>query len=82
MKLTPPRLSLPPSPAFLAGKYLHELTPEEVKELEDFRAQFKADAPSVAVTEDGGARRVAVSAPQAATDAGRPVIFDVRIKHR
>ena len=70
------------SPPFLAGKYLHELTPAEVKELEDFRAQFKADAPTVSVKEDGGERRVVVSVPQSATSGGRPVIFDERINHR
>ena len=70
------------SPSFLAGKYLHELTPAEVKELEDFRAQFKADAPSFAVKEGGGEMRVAVNVPQPAASAGRPDIFDVRINHR
>jgi eukaryotic-like serine/threonine-protein kinase len=70
------------SPSFLAGKYLHELSPAEVKELEDFRAQFRADAPAVAATGEGDDRRVAVSAPQSATEAGKPVIFDVRINHR
>jgi eukaryotic-like serine/threonine-protein kinase len=70
------------SPSFLAGKYLHELSPAEVKELEDFRAQFRADAPAVAVAGDGDERRVAISTPQSATDAGKPVIFDVRINHR
>jgi hypothetical protein len=70
------------SPSFLAGKYLHELSPVEVKELEDFRAQFRADAPAVAVAGEGDDRRVAVSPPQSATEAGKPVIFDVRINHR
>jgi serine/threonine protein kinase len=70
------------SPSFLTGKFLHELTPAEVKEFEDFRAQFKADAPSVAVEGDGGEKRVVVSAPPSATSGGKPVIFDVRINHR
>jgi eukaryotic-like serine/threonine-protein kinase len=70
------------SPAFLAGKFMHELSPAEVKELEDFRAQFRADAPQVAAAGEGGDRRVAVSAPQPATNAGKPVIFEVRINHR
>jgi hypothetical protein len=70
------------SPAFLAGEYLHELTPAEVKELEDFRAQFKSDAPEVASRGDGGDRRVVVLAPEPATEAGRPLIFDIRIDHR
>src|ERR1043166_3196725 len=70
------------SPAFLAGKYMHELSPVEVKELEDFRAQFRSDAPQVAAAGEGDDRRVAVSAPQPATNAGKPVIFEVRINHR
>jgi len=70
------------SPAFLAGEYLHELTPAEVKALEDFRAQFKSDAPEVTVRGAGDDRRVVVLAPEPATEAGRPLIFDVRIDHR
>jgi len=70
------------SPSFLAGKFLHELTPAEVKELEDFRAQFKSGVPSVAAQGDGDARRVTVSAPQPATSDGKPLIFDVRIDHK
>jgi hypothetical protein len=70
------------SPAFLAGEYLHELTPAQVKELEDFRAQFKSDAPEVSARGDGEDRRVVVLAPELATEAGRPLIFDVRIDHR
>ncbi|HEX8150946.1 MAG TPA: protein kinase [Pyrinomonadaceae bacterium] len=70
------------SPAFLAGEYLHELTPAEVKELEDFRAQFKSDAPEVSVRGEGDERRVVVLAPEPAVKAGRPLIYDVRIDHR
>ena len=70
------------SPAFLTGEYGHQLTPAEVKELEDFRAQFKADAPEVSVRGEGDERRVLVLAPEPATEAGRPLIFDVRIDHR
>ncbi|HEX7317770.1 MAG TPA: hypothetical protein VF297_27960, partial [Pyrinomonadaceae bacterium] len=70
------------SPAFLAGEYLHELTPAEVKELEDFRAQFKSDAPEITTRGDGDERRVVVLAPEPATTAGRPLIFDLRIDHR
>ncbi|HYH85331.1 MAG TPA: protein kinase, partial [Pyrinomonadaceae bacterium] len=70
------------SPSFLTGKPFKELTPAEIKELEDFRAQFKSDAPSVAVSGDGDARRVTVSAPQPATSDGKPLIFDVRIDHK
>jgi hypothetical protein len=70
------------SPAFLAGKYLHVLTPAEVKVLEDFRAQFKSDAPEVSTRGEGDERRVVVLAPEPATEAARPLIFDVRIDHR
>ena len=70
------------SPSFLAGKYLHELTPAEVKELEDFRAQFKSTAPSVESKGEGAERSVVVSASPPTTPEGRPVIFDVRINHR
>jgi serine/threonine-protein kinase len=68
------------SPAFLMGESLKELTPAEVSELEEFRAQFKSDAPSVGVVGDGAERRVVVSAPSAAE--GRPLIFDLRINHQ
>ncbi|HEX8191170.1 MAG TPA: protein kinase [Pyrinomonadaceae bacterium] len=70
------------SPAFLAGEYLHELTPAEVRALEDFRAQFKPDAPEVSVRGEGDERRVVVLAPEPAIEAGRPLIYDVRIDHR
>jgi eukaryotic-like serine/threonine-protein kinase len=70
------------SPAFLTDKFLHELTPAEVKELEDFRAQFKADAPTVESKGEGDARSVEVSVPQPATAGNNPLIFDVRVNHR
>jgi hypothetical protein len=70
------------SPSFLTARFLKELTPAEVKELEDFRAQFKSAAPTVEVKDDGGERRVTVLAPQAATPEGKPLIFDVRIVHK
>jgi serine/threonine-protein kinase len=70
------------SPSFLAGKFLHELTPAEVKELEDFRAQSKSGASEASVRGEGGDRRVAVLAPEAATSGGKPLIFDVRVNHK
>ncbi len=70
------------SPAFLSGEYLHELTPAEVKALEDFRAQFKTDAPELSVRGDGDDRRVIILAPEPAIESGRPLICDVRIDHR
>src|SRR5579885_2049302 len=70
------------SPAFLADKFQHQLTPAEVKELEDFRAQFKSNAPAVETKGEGDARAVEVSVPQAATAGNNPLIFDVRVNHR
>ncbi|HEX8351571.1 MAG TPA: DUF4384 domain-containing protein, partial [Pyrinomonadaceae bacterium] len=70
------------SPAFLAEEYLRELTPAEVGELEEFRARLKQDAPELAVRGEGDERQVVVLAPESATEAGRPLVFDVRIDHR
>ncbi|MFN2415422.1 MAG: serine/threonine protein kinase, partial [Pyrinomonadaceae bacterium] len=71
------------SPSFLAsGEGEHKLTPEEVAEWERFRAEFEADAPEVVVRGEGASRVVTVLVPEAATRAGKPVIFDVRIDHR
>jgi hypothetical protein len=56
--------------------------PAEVKELEDFRAQFKSNAPDVEARGEGAERRVNVLVPEAATFEGKPLIFDVRIDHR
>jgi hypothetical protein len=71
------------SPAFLAsGDSEHKLTPEEIAEWERFRAEFKADAPEVAVRGEGASRVVTVHVPESAMKAGKPVIFDVRIDHR
>jgi hypothetical protein len=69
-------------PDFLAGKHLYELTPEDVKALEDFRAQFASDAPEIQARGEGADRRVAVLAPEPATKSGRPLIFDIRVNHR
>jgi serine/threonine-protein kinase len=68
------------SPAFLMGDIMHELTPAEVSELEEFRGQFKSDAPTIAAAGEGAERRVVVNVP--ATAQGRPLIFDVRINHK
>ncbi|HVF68601.1 MAG TPA: protein kinase [Pyrinomonadaceae bacterium] len=68
------------SPAFLAGKPNYELKPEEISALEEFRAQFKPDAPTIGGGPEGAAGGVIVEAP--ATAAGRPLIFDVRINHK
>lgn len=69
------------SPQFLTRAGLYELTPEEVKELEDFRARYAAASPTQSVTNEAGAERaVSVLVPES-REAGSPVIFDIRIKH-
>ena len=68
------------APAFLAGEYKHELSPEEVRELEEFRSRH--GSAQTEVRGEGGERRVVVLAPQQSTPDGRPVIFDLRINHR
>ncbi|HEV7889840.1 MAG TPA: hypothetical protein VGP08_04335, partial [Pyrinomonadaceae bacterium] len=56
-----------------------ELKPEEVAELEKFRAQFNEVAPALSVVGEGDGRYVAVSVPT--TAKGRTLIFDLRVKH-
>jgi serine/threonine protein kinase len=68
------------SPAFLAEKYAHKLSPEEVAALEEFRAQFKSDAPALSAAGDGAERRVVVNVP--ATVQSGTLIFDIRIDHK
>ncbi len=68
------------APAFLAAKAMHELTPVEVKELEDFRSLHKHNAPTSDVKETAGGRVVSVSVPRAAED--EPLIFDIRVEHQ
>ncbi|HLL72347.1 MAG TPA: protein kinase, partial [Pyrinomonadaceae bacterium] len=73
-------------PAFLAANAGHELTPAELKELEDLRALWKTAAPVADVKESGAssaesaAVTVFVSQPAAGASA-EPVIFDIRIEH-
>ncbi len=69
------------APAFLTEEAGRELTTAEQKELEDFRAKYKANAPSTDVINGGGTEPlVSVKVPQAAES--EPVIFDVRIEHK
>jgi hypothetical protein len=70
------------SPSFLAGENEHELTPAEIAEWEQFRARFEQEKPELAARGEGGERQVVVLAPEPATEAGGPLIFDVRIDHR
>ncbi|HYG11200.1 MAG TPA: protein kinase, partial [Pyrinomonadaceae bacterium] len=72
------------APAFLAADAGHELTPAELKELEDLRARAKTGLPVADVKEldtNGGAAAVAV-AVQSAGAPSEPVVFDIRIEHR
>jgi serine/threonine-protein kinase len=70
------------SPAFLDKEAGSELTAAERKELEDFQAKYKANAPSTAVVNGGGTDPlVSVKVPQAASPS-EPVIFEVRLEHK
>jgi uncharacterized protein YjbJ (UPF0337 family) len=69
------------APAFLNEEAGRELTEEEQKELDDFRAKYKANAPTTDVINGGGTDPlVSVKAPQAAK--GEVIVFDVRIEHK
>jgi hypothetical protein len=69
------------APGFLSAEAGHELTAAEQKELEDFKAKYKANAPTTDVINGGGTDPlVSVKVPQAANS--EPVIFDVRIEHK
>ncbi|MDQ1559498.1 MAG: eukaryotic-like serine/threonine-protein kinase [Pyrinomonadaceae bacterium] len=71
------------APAFLATEAGHELTPAELKELEDLRARSKTALPFADVKDSdakgGAAVAVAVGSAGAPSE---PVIFDIRIEHR
>ena len=70
------------TPTFLDKEAGHELTAAEQKELEDFRAKYKANAPTTDVINGGGTEPlVSVKVPQAAAP-GDPVIFEVRLEHK
>jgi serine/threonine protein kinase len=70
------------APAFFNKKAGHTLSADEQRELDDFRAKYKANAPVTAVINGGGTEPlVSVKTPQAAS-ASEPVIFDVRIEHK
>jgi serine/threonine protein kinase len=69
------------SPAFLNEEAGRELTTAEQKELDDFRAKYKANAPTTDVLNGGGTEPlVSVKVPQAVEN--EPVIFEVRIEHK
>ncbi|HEY0170706.1 MAG TPA: serine/threonine-protein kinase [Pyrinomonadaceae bacterium] len=68
------------APAFLSGVSERELTADEIREWEEYRSRFEQDAPELVARGEGGKRRVVVLAPEAATKAKRPLIFEVRVK--
>jgi serine/threonine protein kinase len=70
------------SPSFLTEKFNTKLTLEQIGELEEFRAKFKQNAPTLEATGEGNERRVTVLVPEPATSDGTPLIFDVRVNHR
>ncbi len=69
------------SPAFFTGPSEHELTAEEQKQWNDFRAQFKANAVGTEVIKTGAMPFVSVKVPQTAPE-GAPVLFQVKINHK
>ncbi len=69
------------TPAFFAGPSEHELTADEQKQWNDFRAQFKANAVGTEVIKTGATPFVSVKVPQTAEE-GAPVIFQVKIEHK
>jgi serine/threonine protein kinase len=68
------------TPAFLAAKAEHELTPAEQAELEALRAQAQTGTPAARVQDTNGAAAVPVTVA-ATENKGRPLIFDIRIEH-
>jgi serine/threonine-protein kinase len=69
------------SPGFLTKQAGRELSDLEQKELEEFRAKYKANPPATNVLNGGGTEPlVSVKVPQAAISD--PVIFDVRVEHK
>jgi serine/threonine protein kinase len=73
------------APAFLAESAGRELSPAELKALEDLRVRAKTAAPVADVKQlngdAAGASAVAVSVASASAPV-EPVVFDIRIEHR
>lgn len=70
------------SPSFLPAAAGNFLSPAQQKEWEDFKSQFKANAPVTNVINGSGVDPfVSIKIPQA-KPTGEPVIFDVRIEHK
>jgi len=69
------------TPGFFAGAAGHPLSSDELKQWDDFRAQFKANAVVTEVIKTGASPVVSVKIPQTEPE-GSPVIFKVRIEHK
>ena len=69
------------TPGFFAGAAGHPLSSDELKQWDDFRAQFKANAVVTEVIKTGASPAVSVKIPQTDPE-GSPVIFKVRIEHK
>ncbi|PYS41245.1 MAG: hypothetical protein DMF71_11620 [Acidobacteria bacterium] len=69
------------TPGFFAGAAGHPLSSDELKQWDDFRAQFKANAVVAEVIKTGASPVVSVKIPQTDPE-GSPVIFKVRIEHK
>lgn len=69
-------------PAFLTLESLRRLTPAELREFENFRAQYEGSAPTTTAenqNDDAAKPLTVVSANE--TGENQPVIFDVAIQH-
>ena len=65
---------------FLNGPALHQLTPDEQKQFDNFREQSKGNSAGTEVIKTGASPFVSVKVPQNAE--GVPVIFLVRVEHK
>jgi serine/threonine protein kinase len=65
---------------FLNGSALHQLTPDEQKQLDSFRERSKANPAGTEVIKTGASPFVSVKVPQ--NTEGTPVIFLVRVEHK
>jgi serine/threonine-protein kinase len=69
------------TPAFFAGTSDRLLSPDELREWNDFQTQTKANAATVEVIKTGASPQTAVKMPQNAPE-NASVVFRVRIEHK
>jgi serine/threonine-protein kinase len=69
------------APAFFAGTSNRLLSPDELREWNDFQAQTKANAATIEVIKTGASPQTAVKMPQNAPE-NASVVFRVRIEHK